>query len=185
MATLTEQIDELDKQIKALDTQKRALYRLSESAPEGDKVCPDFIARSLGKPSRKMEYPIEVRGIHWRDGDQFFIASRTGETQWVSVRPCGDGHNGKTYLGINIGDISLSMSAQYHRETGVLALSSTMHNPAIFVPELGRLVFGCESWWGEIAGPDDLKQISDADIDNVWYVRMLKDVSARQPDETP
>jgi hypothetical protein len=49
-----------------------------------------------------------------------------------------------------------------------------MRNPAIYVPALKRLVFGAGSWWGEIKTEDDLKEITDKDINDVWYVQALK-----------
>lgn len=51
---------------------------------------------------------------------------------------------------------------------------STTGNPAIFVPELGKIIFGMESWWGRIKSEEELKDITDGDIENVWYVKMLK-----------
>lgn len=47
-------------------------------------------------------------------------------------------------------------------------------NPAIFVFDLNKIIYGCESWWGVIKSEEDLNSISDCDIDNVWYVRALK-----------
>ena len=45
-------------------------------------------------------------------------------------------------------------------------------NPAIFVPELGKIIFGMESWWGRIKSEEELKDITDGDIENVWHVKM-------------
>ena len=51
-----------------------------------------------------------------------------------------------------------------------------MTNPAIFVPELKKIIYGYESWWGAITNKDDLSDlnISDEDIENTWYVQLLK-----------
>jgi hypothetical protein len=49
-----------------------------------------------------------------------------------------------------------------------------MLNPVIFIPDIMRVVLGIESWWSVIRKPEDLKQITDADIQNVWYVKALK-----------
>lgn len=43
-----------------------------------------------------------------------------------------------------------------------------------FVPELKRIVYGYESWWREIESADDFAGISDEDIENTWYVGLLK-----------
>ena len=53
-----------------------------------------------------------------------------------------------------------------------------MTNPAIFVPELKKIIYGCESWWGTINNQDDLSDlnISDDDIQNTWYVKLLHEM---------
>ena len=61
----------------------------------------------------------------------------------------------------------------YRPKTKMLQVSSH-NNPAIFVPELKRIVWGMESWWGAVKSEDELKEITDEDIDNVWYVKLLK-----------
>lgn len=48
------------------------------------------------------------------------------------------------------------------------------YNPIILIPELGEIVYGANSWWGEIKSEEDLKPITDFDIDNVWYVQVSK-----------
>ena len=53
---------------------------------------------------------------------------------------------------------------------------STTGNPAIYVPELGKIIFGMESWWGIIESPEELKDISDDDISNTWYVKLLQEM---------
>src|SRR3989339_692358 len=97
----------------------------------------------------------------------------TGEL--VSIRPCADEYGGKTYVGIFLGELPISLSAFYNKETEELELMG-YDNPAIFVPALGKIIWGCESWWGSIKNPEDLRQITDEDIDNVWYVKALKEM---------
>jgi hypothetical protein len=49
------------------------------------------------------------------------------------------------------------------------------YNPAIFVPELNKVIFGYESWWSEITTEEELNNvITDHTIENVWYVKLLK-----------
>ena len=55
----------------------------------------------------------------------------------------------------------------------------------IYIPENGRVVFGVESWWGEIKSVDDLKDITDADINSVWYVNALKAMTENEKPEEP
>ena len=49
-------------------------------------------------------------------------------------------------------------------------------------PEMGEVVYGCESWWAAIENEDDLKEISDLDINSIWYVKALKGID-RPPTE--
>lgn len=95
---------------------------------------------------------------------------------WVKVRPCADEYKDKTYLGVLLGDLALSTSATI-RGKKTLEISHSMYNPAIYIPDTKTIVMGCGSWWGSIDKPEDLKEISDKDIDNVWYVKALKDLS--------
>ncbi len=91
----------------------------------------------------------------------------------VKIRPCGDEYKNKTYLGFYLGDLPTQIVSSLNSKTSVLKIS-TMTNPAIFVPELKKIVFGYESWWGEIKDEKELKEITSDDIDNVWYVKLLK-----------
>lgn len=90
----------------------------------------------------------------------------------VSVRPVGDKYGNKTYAGFLIGEIALGSSIKVDEDSIQLEFSG--HNPAIFVPELGEVIYGCESWWGGINSIDELKKITDEDIANVWYVKFLQ-----------
>jgi hypothetical protein len=112
---------------------------------------------------------------------------------FVRVRPIlpdNDPDDGKTFLGVIIGEMATGVSLNRHRDTpGLIEVGFYAHNPMIFVPDLARVVFGYESWWGRINSPDDLRQITDATINNVWYVQALKALSKKDADaknaETP
>jgi hypothetical protein len=93
---------------------------------------------------------------------------------WVAVRPCADEYEGKTYLGISLGDLPSGLSLGYGEKDQKLVLMSR-GNPAILIPSKGTVVRGYESWWGVIKTPEDLKQITDDDISNVWYVKALRE----------
>ena len=99
-----------------------------------------------------------------------FENSRTGNL--VKIKPCGEEYKGKTYLGIYLEDMPQGTMISHTRER-VLELSF-MNNPAIYVFDFKKIVYGCESWWGEINSPDELKDITEDDIENIWYVRLLK-----------
>lgn len=95
----------------------------------------------------------------------------------VSVRPCAPEYGDKTYLGVLIGDIAQGVSIGIRKSDGALVYDMSYHNPAIFVPDLNTVIFGNASWWGVISSEEQLRQITDADIENVWYVRALKSLA--------
>lgn len=98
--------------------------------------------------------------------------------QFVKVRRAKEG--AKTQLGLYLGDLPLGIVGGIQRDD-----PSTFHiqygtaNPAIFVFEENQIVYGCESWWGTIKNPDELKEITDGDIQNVWYVQALKQLTEK------
>jgi len=54
------------------------------------------------------------------------------------------------------------------------------HNPDIFVPEIQEIIFGMESWWDEIRSEEDFKRITDEDIQNVWYVKLMNQMAEKE-----
>lgn len=95
----------------------------------------------------------------------------------VKIRPVKKEYGQKTFFGILIGDIPLEITPQIDRE-GNLKICRSFYNPAIFVPELNQVIFGAESWWGRIESEAELEDmITDEDIQNVWYVKILKAMS--------
>lgn len=93
----------------------------------------------------------------------------------VSIRPVGEEYEEKSFLGLYLGDLpySFTMSGIATEKGKDLEIHS-MHNPAFFVPDIKQVIFGYESWWGEIDSPEKLRQISSEDIENVWYVKALR-----------
>lgn len=95
----------------------------------------------------------------------------------VAVRPCGEEYGKKTYLGIYLGDFPLSFSYGFDKEdNGKVIVKPAFNNPAIFIPSLKKTVFGCGSWWRRIKNMDDIKKITDDDISNTWYVKLMKEM---------
>jgi hypothetical protein len=169
------ELEKLHAQQKAIDAKIAAAYKASLTAPDDQKACVDWMAEMLAEPLERITYPIEVMGITNAESEVIHYGRKT-VGRFVAVRPCND--EKKTYLGIYLGDIALQASARFHAQTGVLEVSHAFHNPAIWVPDLKRIVFGCESWWGVLGKPEDLVQITDKDIDNVWYVQAMKSLEA-------
>lgn len=82
---------------------------------------------------------------------------------------------GKTYVNIFLGNLTINNICYLSKKTkGLEILPHT--NPAIFVPELKKIVFGYESWWGKINSIEEIKDITDEDIENLWYVKLLKSI---------
>jgi len=94
---------------------------------------------------------------------------------FVSVRPCDAD---KTYLGIYLGDLLTTPLVAHSAKSQTLFVNCHT-NPAMWVPDLNKVIWGHGSWWGAIATEKDLRQISDADIQDVWYVKAMKTLAGR------
>lgn len=124
-----------------------------------------------------METPIIVKEIIFEEGETLRTESLSGKRcgDMVAIRPCAEEYENETFLGVLIGDISLSIGATLD-EDDVLTIRRQRYNPAIFIPERNAVVYGCGSWWGKIESEDQLKNISDQDIENIWYVKALRQI---------
>ncbi len=194
LTTPKEELHQIAAEVERLEARRAAIYRASVDAPVEEKVCDDWMATFLGgdesEVSRFIQYPIEVHGITFQ-GEPIESGPKVG--RWVAVRPCAkpddlapDGKpiDGCTFLGVYIGDVALGSRASFHPQEGILAPGPAHNNPAMWVPDLKRVIFGCGSWWRLLAKPEDLAAIKDVDIENVWYVRALRDLqSAPAPEE--
>ena len=100
------------------------------------------------------------------------------ESGLVKVRPCAKEYKDKTFIGFYVGDISSGSFVTIKEDKIVCNWSG--HNPAIFVPELNKIVYGYESWWSHIDNEEDLKDITDDTISDVWYVKLLKKISKEE-----
>jgi len=96
----------------------------------------------------------------------------------VSIRPVGEEYDKKTFLGIFLGEIAQNPMVRHNKDTETIHVGFGYHNPAIFVPELKKTIYGYESWWGKIESEEQLKEITDESIDSVWYVKALKKIAA-------
>lgn len=171
---LKEELQQVEAELARLEERKRRLYELSVQAPEHEKLCENGLAEMLAEPElvRSVRYPIEVTGIHFAGG----LGPSPGlrKCGLVRVRPCAEEFEGKTFLGLYIGDLARSVECSYNRQSGVLQVSAGHENPAIWIPSRERLVFGYESWWGPLKSEDQLREITSEQIDGIWYVQALK-----------
>jgi hypothetical protein len=120
-----------------------------------------------------ISYPMVVEKIEDKkiEYDNKYYSSDLGKL--VKIRPCKEEYKNKTFLGLSLGQLPDSINSSYYPTTHILE-NSTSHNPAIYVFELNKIIFGYESWWGVIKDEKELEEITDKDIDNVWYVKLLK-----------
>lgn len=116
--------------------------------------------------SKFIEYPVTINGIknHEIVYDE--------KPSLCMVRPCAEEYKNKTFLGLYLGCLPITIQTTLDK-TGTLS-NFTSKNPAIYVFELNKIVWGYESFWQRINSVDDFKNITDEDIDNVWYVKLLK-----------
>lgn len=122
-----------------------------------------------------IEYPIDVSKII--KDHEVYTLERESVGKFVKIRPCSKECNDKTYLGLFLGDLPIGHNITHNSTTKELTVKF-MSNPAIFVFDLNKIVYGCESWWGVIESEDDLREITNSDINNQWYVKALTEVKS-------
>jgi len=125
-------------------------------------------------------YPLSIDKIIFRGGySEKDVISDIKVGDYAAVRPCGEEYKNKTYLGYFVGDIPIGVSALHDPKENELTVSLSS-NPAFFLPDIREVIFGCGSFWSKIKTPDDLRQITDFDIDSVWYVQALKALADKE-----
>ena len=136
------------------------------------------------KPER-IKFPIIVQQIEFDDIPPIANGWRDQDVgKFVAIRPVKSiCPNEKTYLGLLIGEVPISPNTRYTPTTGCLTFSRGHGNPAIFVFDLNRVVLGCESWWGLIKSENDLREITDTDINDTWYVKALRNLPPPEADQ--
>lgn len=138
--------------------------------PAECESCPYF-------ESKFIEYPLTITAIEDKTVKPYNSSYEVGS--FCKIKPCNEEYEGKTYLGVYLGELPIGIYTTWDKKTGVLS-NSMRYNPAIFVPELNKIIYGCESWWGIIDKLKDFKEISKEEIDNVWYVQMFKELSGEK-----
>lgn len=122
--------------------------------------------------------PITITGFSTRGtkawNPSMLFGGRCGDM--VAIRPVAREHGDRTFLGILLGEIAQGVSLARRKSDGALIYDMGWHNPAVFVPDLDTMIFGNASWWSLISSPDQLREITDADIESVWYVKALRQI---------
>ncbi|WPS85311.1 hypothetical protein SMD22_01405 (plasmid) [Brevibacillus halotolerans] len=131
--------------------------------------------------SKYIEYPLEINGINKPEGigiqEKIKGLRKTGSL--VMIRPCAKEYGDRTYLGFYLGYADVRLLISHCSETKNLNIMRD-YNPAIFVPDLGKIIYGMESYWGFIENEEELRDITDDDIDNLWYVKALRRLSQQE-----
>lgn len=134
----------------------------------------------------EIEFPLTLNGIEYKVDPPVRMESDGYKAgQFVAVRSCKEAHGDKTRLGVLVGFVPINVNvALKHPEgnskEGILSILTRSSNPLIFIPELGESVLGAGSWWGSIKDEKQLREITDEDIQNVWYVKALKQLSDKK-----
>lgn len=137
--------------------------------PEICKSCEYYSPRWL-------QFPITVNEIINTPVKTECTLSHKKPGTLCRIRPCGKEYENKTFLGIYIGELPDAIYSSYNSETKSV-INHTSVSPAIFVPALSKIVYGSESFWSVIDSEEDLKDITDSDIDSQFYVRLLKNLT--------
>lgn len=151
--------------------------------PEQIKELEEFMKEKA--EARRIKYPVEVSGIDFDvkigvSNKSFMALSEKGPGTFVSIRSCKKEHGDKTRLGLLIGYVPIHAGVEFSKETKRLKFIVSGDNPAIFVFDLNEVVLGCESFWGAIESEKQLREITNDDIQNVWYIKALKQLSEKK-----
>lgn len=183
---------------KAVKAKKPEVKPGESPEEKGDKAIGEFMSEFSKKfEEHKKQYerehnykfPITVTGVKFAIAEPITHEAKLGGSrnevgQMVAIRPCDEEFQNKTFLGILIGYVPIHRDLCFVRpegkEEGELIFKVFGDNPVIFVPDLKRCFMGCASWWGAIKDETQLKQITNEDIQNVWYVRALKELAERE-----
>ncbi|WP_373261955.1 hypothetical protein [Hungatella hathewayi] len=121
--------------------------------------------------SKYIEYPIKVCSIELAEGLDLYKKS-VGKI--VRIKRCLEETEEKEYLGILLGEMFSCNAVSYKRKTGLLVVNPVL-NPAIYVPELKKIVYGYESWWSFVQSQDEIKSISKDDVLRQFFIRILEE----------
>ena len=143
---------------------KKDDYDLIAVSGEECESCTQF-------KNKHIQYPIKVNKIEY---DPLKSWNQYEPGTPVRIMPCAKKYKEKTYRGMYLGNLPIQNYISYKEETKQLNVCA-MNNPAIFVFELEKIIYGCESYWNVINDPNDFKEITKEMLDNVWYVQLLKE----------
>lgn len=121
----------------------------------------------------RIRYPLTVRGIDIEEFDGEAMRGRDAPGTVVLVSFM-EGDEKMLCMGILVGNLPLASVVSYDKEDGKLSVRP-LTNPAIFVPSVGRIVWGCESWW-HVTTIEDLEKA----IDDEWQLDIARTLLSGQ-----
>lgn len=122
--------------------------------------------------ARWLQFPIEVNEIINSPvvPDKLYPAE---PGTLCRVRLCGSLDGTKPLIGIYAGELPDEIYSSYDCKTKSV-VNQLSKSTAIFVPELKRLVYGCECFWSVIKSRQELKDLVSSDTDFAFYSKFLK-----------
>ena len=135
----------------------------------------------------QLEFPLNISGVESKFKRPATTSPSIGPRvkcgDLVRIRPVQEEFKEKTFLGMYIGELPIDLYYEIEKENNKLHVR-TYNNCAFYVFALHCMIFGCESWWAKIEGDEDIeKAITDEDIDNVWYVKAIRELAKMQSSE--
>ena len=113
---------------------------------DGEKIDKDVCEHCDMFDSKFIEYPIAVSAINQKGWsiDNSLYKDSIGKA--VMVKMVGDEYGDETFFGIHLGEFPIEPIISHNRNSKELKVIP-MFNPAIYIPKLQKIVFGCETWW--------------------------------------
>lgn len=169
--------EQLDEDIEEVMEMTKDYNTLGHLLSDNDGIAAMAKVRQLtGRIQQNLKIS-KLKDFSW---DEELPLQKTGRRvgSLVRVSPCAEKFEGKTFIGYYVGDVATSVSVGVDEDK--ISINYSRRNPAILIPEVGEIVYGMESWWGEIKSEEDLK---DIDPESVWYVKALKELQALKEKE--
>ncbi len=110
--------------------------------------------------------------------EEFALYNRYKNIQLVEVNPCATEYENKSFIGLYLGDFPQSVCGSYEEDKFII--KPTRSNPLIYIPDTNTVVFGSNSFWRKVEKIEDFKGISKEDIENTWYIKLLKDIRSEK-----